>query len=309
MKKIISCVTVVLLLLGIMAFAVTAATPDATLTIDTTCTHKWYYNEDDEEIQELDVAKPVMPGDTVILAANLTKVNFAGYELTVNYDTDNLTLVNIYEGDKTLGGFTANAETGTIVDYTARNKNLAGNIFYLEFKIAEDAVLGSFLEVSLEVKGFYKADSSPVVVDMISGGVKLHNPTAETYENFTQGNGETYCDVVTRCADCDCEISRVNKPYVKVTVGTAQGDPGSIVTVPVSVSSAKFASYELTVKYGTGLKLVEIEEGDEAIGSFTANVETGIVVDYTTKDKKADGEIILLHFEVAEGIAADKGYI
>lgn len=52
------------------------------------------------------------------------------------------------------------------------------------------------------------------------------------------------------------------------------------------------------------MKLVEIEEGEEAIGSFTANVDTGIVVDYTTKDKKADGEIILLHFEIAEGLAA-----
>lgn len=242
MKKVLSCLLVILVLLGITMFAVTAdVTVDATLTIDKTCVNKWYYDEDEEEMVELETAEPVQPGDTVILAANLTKVSLASYEVTVQYDATKLTLVEIYEGDKTLGGFTASTETGIIVDYTARNKNLSGNIFYLEFEIAEDADVSSLLEVTLDVKGFFKQDATPLDVEIVNGGVQ-HNVGTTVYENFTQANGETFCDEVVRCEGCGCEISRVNKPYVKVTVGTAQGDPGSTVTVPVSVSSAKYAS-------------------------------------------------------------------
>ena len=283
MKKIISSVVVVLLLLGIMAFAVTAGSPDPVLTVGTV------------------MAKA---GETVNVVVSITEIECASYELVVEY-AEGLTLKKVTRGSQYLGMFTSNKDTGKIVDFTSSDTYLEGDLFVLTFDVAANAPDG-LLEVDVNLKGFYNANQEKLNVEIVSGGVQVysHIPGDVVYENFSQSNGETYCDQVVYCTLCNEELSRVRAPYLCVTVGTAQDDPGATVRVPVSVSVAQYASYELAVKYDEALTLTKIEKGSQYLGFFTGNEDTGKVLDFTSSDVEVEGDIFWLTFEIAESVPA-----
>ena len=152
MKKIISSVVVVLLLLGIMAFAVTAGSPDPVLTVGTV------------------MAKA---GETVNVVVSITEIECASYELVVEY-AEGLTLKKVTRGSQYLGMFTSNKDTGKIVDFTSSDTYLEGDLFVLTFDVAANAPDG-LLEVDVNLKGFYNANQEKLNVEIVSGGVQVYS--------------------------------------------------------------------------------------------------------------------------------------
>jgi hypothetical protein len=162
------------------------------------------------------------PGETVTVKVFITAVHYASYQLTVNYD-GSLTLVGIDAGEETLGAFTGNPETGIVLDYATVNTDVEGVILTLTFEVAKDAEAGLH-EVGLELHGFFDANGEEVFVDVVSGGVEVHEHVADepVEENRHFENGCCYVDYVVYCSECGAELSRETvKLY---TLGNVNGD-------------------------------------------------------------------------------------
>ena len=84
-----------------------------------------------------------------------------------------------------------------------------------------------------------------------------------------------------------------------LTVGSATAEVGDEVTLEVTMSATKYAAYGLQILYDAeALELVAVDEGDEALKFFTANITTGMVTDFSNKDTKVDGVIFTMTFKV-----------
>ena len=132
---------------------------------------------------------------------------------------------------------------------------------------------------------------------------KGHTPAAPVKENFRTTKDGSFYDSVVYCDVCGEELTRVAVPCGTLTFDTVYAEHGDIVCMDVTISTMEYASYQLTVKYGEGLKLVEIEAGDAALDFFNGNPESGIVVDFAINNTQVEGVIFKLYFQVAEDAA------
>jgi hypothetical protein len=132
---------------------------------------------------------------------------------------------------------------------------------------------------------------------------KGHTAAAPVKENFRTTQDGSYYDSVIYCEVCGEELSRTAVPCGTLTFDTVFAEHGDIVCMDVTVSAMEYAGYRLTVKYGEGLKLVEIAAGDAALDFFEGDPENGIVCDYAVQNALVEGVIFKLYFQVAEDAA------
>ena len=248
MKKVLSMMMALLLLVGVMAFAVSAnETADVVVTVET---------------------KEATAGSTVELVVSVSATEYASYELTVKY-AEGLTLKKITKGSQTIGFFTGNKNTGKIVDFTSGDTEVEGDIFKLTFDVADNAA--GRLSVDLEIKGFYKADQSEMVVEVVSGGVKVAHDcqwddgVVTTPATCTTDGVKTYT----------CSICGETKTEVVPATGHIYDD--GVVTTPATCTAEGVMTYTCACGHTKTEKIAKI--------AHTEVVDAAVAPTCTTEGK------------------------
>ena len=156
MKKIVSILTVAVLLVACMSVSVFAANAPVVTA---------------EEVN-------AEMGKTVEVKVSISEATFASYGLKLTYDTDALTLVEIKQGERSQGMFSAKAESGKVGLVNTADTTGAGVLFTAVF----EAKAPGKHEVKVEVDSFAKADTSILEVEVDNGFVNVVQPVPFVYD-------------------------------------------------------------------------------------------------------------------------------
>jgi len=135
-----------------------------------------------------------------------------------------------------------------------------------------------------------------VLADVYYAGTEAQK-TALTDNGWSSEGNESFFNATWHCAV---------EPDGIVTIGSATGVPGWMVTVPVELTENPGISYlKLTLDYDAGkLELTEIStEGSCLGGGWTLNTAKGIAVWAAADDNSATGKLLTLRFRVKEDAA------
>ena len=183
MKKIVSILTVAVLLVACMSVSVFAANAPVVTA---------------EEVN-------VEMGKTVEVKVSISEATFASYGLKLTYDTDALTLVEIKQGERSQGMFSAKAESGKVGLVNTADTTGAGVLFTAVF----EAKAPGKHEVKVEVDSFAKADTSILEVEVDNGFVNVE--CAHNWEVTNRpAKEEDGCWLEYKCSICG-ETKRVDK--------------------------------------------------------------------------------------------------
>ena len=148
MKKIVSILTVLVLLVGCLAVSAFAA-EDAVLTVE---------------------SKDGKVGDTVTLNVTITEATFRAYGLKLVYDNAALELVEIKAGELSKAGmFSAPITSGIVGFVGSEEQTAAGVLFTATFKVL---AIGEH-EVKAEIDGFTKSDNTNINVVAEAGKISV----------------------------------------------------------------------------------------------------------------------------------------
>ena len=132
------------------------------------------------------------PGGKAVVKANIVKnPGMSAYKFTVNYDSTNLTPINITANTEFGGTFTTNLEdverAGLIVLWHSTNDvELNGELFTVEFDVAESAQYGDSTEVSVTYGGKDICNTNGDYIALYTDGavVNIKEPTpGDVYED------------------------------------------------------------------------------------------------------------------------------
>ncbi len=161
MKKIVSILTVAVLLVACLAVGAFAA-DDAVVTV--------------EEAE-------AKTGDTVTLSVSISEATFRAYGLKLVYDAEALELTAIEAGELSKNGmFSAPVTSGIVGFVGSAEQTAAGVLFTATFKVVGGE--GKH-EVTVEVDGFTKSDNTNLVVTVDGGYIEV--PAAPHVHEWVKG--------------------------------------------------------------------------------------------------------------------------
>lgn len=148
MKKIVSILTVLVLLVGCLAVSAFAA-EDAVLSVE---------------------SKSAEVGETVTLKVSISEATFRAYGLKLVYDNAALELVEIKAGElSTAGMFSAPVSSGIVGFVGSAEQTAAGVLFTVSFKVLAEGEH----EVKVEIDGFTKSDNTNINVTAEAGKISV----------------------------------------------------------------------------------------------------------------------------------------
>ena len=318
MKKILSLLMAIAILMSYAAPILAVGDAPATLTVDSVT---------------------AQVGDTVTLNATMSATAYAGYGLTIRYDCAALELISISKGAASLGFFYASTTTGKVADVAFENTDVEGVIFTMTFRVLTEGTH----TVDLEVDGFNLIDETEVPVTVIAGAI-----SAEVEEHICQYDildaqdatcnedgyivygcscGNSYTEVIPAtghswdegvitvepteeaegecCYTCQtCGETRVEvlpklSPSATLTLDSVTAQVGDTVTLNATMSATAYAGYGLTICYDTdALELISISKGAASLGFFYASTTTGTVTDVAFENTDVEGVIFTMTFRV-----------
>ena len=175
MKRIVSILTVAVLLVACMAVSAFAAN-EAVVTVE-------------------NVSAKL--GETVEVKVSISEATFASYGVKLSYDAEALTLVEIKQGERSQGMFSAKAESGKVGLVNTADTTGAGVLFTAVF----EAKAPGKHEVKVEIDSFAKADTSIVTVASESGSITVD--CAHKWEVTGRPESESdACFLDSKCQIC-----------------------------------------------------------------------------------------------------------
>ena len=275
MKKIVSVLLVLMLILGVMCVSSSAATASASLTGPTT----------------------VRAGDTITLTFKLNGSGILGASGTLSYDSSQLTLSSTKQSIASPWMVEFNGN-----DFVAYDNNLTNpinsnkSLFTVTFKVNSKLATGTKVQVSMKnvIASDGSADSN---VGTVTYSVNIAAPksTDNTLKSLTVSNATISPafspSVTTYTANVPYEVSKLNLSYqandskatVSVNNPTLTVDGTTKVTIEVTSESGSSKTYTITVYRAQDPNYVP--SGNTNLSSITVNgflLSPGFQADQTT---------------------------
>ena len=178
-------------------------------------------------------AATAKPGDTIEVVVSASSASFAGYSVTLSYDTAALKLLKVTKNDDNNPGFfSGNPGTGIVSMITDTDITASGELFTAKFEVLAGAADGNYA-VSLVNASFTKANKDKLTTSASGTSVTVKAPHTHSYNKVVTAPTCTekgYTTYTCACGDSykADEVAALGHKWDNGTVTTpaTEGKPG-----------------------------------------------------------------------------------